>query len=145
MRLPALTATAEAVRMTYGQKVGKVLKELIKRSPMTQAEVAERAGIDPTNLSRITNGSQELPMHRLPGLARVLGLKPWEILRMVDQGVTEPAQGDPRKAALQALVDALDPALLDDAFRRWPLVAEQRDTPYAGPPKEDSPHKKKTG
>ena len=129
--------------MTDDQKVGRVLKELIRRSGKTQAEVAELAGIDPTNLSRITNGSQSAPLARLRALGRVLDIEPWEILRMADQGITEPPSTDPRKAALQALIDALDPAQLDDAFRRWHVADQEQGQQYANSPQKGQAPKKK--
>lgn len=145
LRLPGFPGLADAVQMTYDEKIGRVLKELIKRSGMTQAEVADLSGTDPTNLSRITNGSQSAPLSRLQSLARVLNVEPWQILRMADQGVTEQPTPDPRKAALQALIDALDPAQLDDAFRRWPVIAEERNQQYANLPEETPETKKKAG
>ena len=145
LRLPGFPGLADAVQMTDDEKLGKVLKELIRRSNKTQAEVADQSGIDPTNLSRIINGKQSPPLARLRALGRVLGFESSEILRMAEQGIPDETRKDPRKAALEALIDALDSAQLDDAFRRWPLVAEERDQRYANNAKKAPEPQKKTG
>lgn len=108
----------DALGMTDDEKIGRVLRELIKRAGCTQADIAHRSGIEAGNLSRILRGSQSVTTARLRALGRVLEVEPWEIWRMADQGIPPATQEDPRKAALHALVDALDDAQLDDAFRR---------------------------
>ena len=66
--------------------------------------------MDPANLNRIIKGTQEATTERLELLARALGVKVWEILRLAEDG-TPPKEGDPRKTALHDLIESIDPIL----------------------------------
>jgi transcriptional regulator with XRE-family HTH domain len=146
-RLPGFSASADASGMTSeDEKIGQVVKELIRRTGMTQAEFAEKAGLDPGNLTRIIKGKQSAPTARLRAIGRVCGVSSWEILRMAEQGLEPEREPDPRKAALHALVDSIDPSQIDSAFRRW-LVADEEHQPqqYGQAAKEAPKSKSKAG
>lgn len=130
--------------MTDDEKIGQVIKGLIQRSGMKQVDVADKAGIDPGNLTRIIKGKQSAPTARLRAIGRVLGVEPWEIWRMADQGVEPEREDDPRKAALHALIDALDPSQIDTAFHRW-FAPKQEQPPqhtHARRKEDRAPQKK---
>ena len=60
--------------MTYSP-TARMLDEAIANSPLTQAEIAKRAGFPKPNvLSMMKNGLTKVPLARVPALAQVLGI-----------------------------------------------------------------------
>lgn len=60
-------------------KFGKRIKELRKAMGYTQEELAERIGIEPTNLSKIENGLHFPQSEKLEKLARLFNIKIMEL------------------------------------------------------------------
>jgi len=127
---PARTSARDDALMLTNADIGRAIDHLMVERRLNQKQLAQRAGdMDPGNLNRIINGKQAATTDRLEAIATALGVKVWEIYRLAEEG-DPPKKGDPRKAALHDLIDAIDPDQLDSVFRRWPDDAEKpADTP----------------
>lgn len=95
-------------------RVRRRLRELRTERGLTLTDVAERANIDVSTLSRLESGKRRLALDHLPGLAAALGVTVDELL-----GAAPPA--DPRVRA--------DPIVMD-GLTMWPLT---RRAPAGGP------------
>jgi transcriptional regulator with XRE-family HTH domain len=59
------------------------LKKALDQAPLTQREVAERAGFQrPNILSMMKNGETKVPLNRIPELARACEVKPSTFIRV---------------------------------------------------------------
>jgi transcriptional regulator with XRE-family HTH domain len=105
----AVRASVNAI----SSRVGRRLREARESAGLTQQQVAERAGIDPANLSRIENGRLGLALATADALAEAVG---WTLARLVadptDPGPTPPEPAgptDPITADLIAVASRLSP------------------------------------
>ena len=64
--------------------LGTVLVLLRERRKLRQAELAERAGVPPSTLSRIESGQGHVGTHTLGQLAAPLGVEPSSVLALVE-------------------------------------------------------------
>ncbi len=63
--------------------VAERLREALDASPLTQREIATLAGFARSNvISMMKSGEMKVPLDRLPGLARALGIDPAEFLSL---------------------------------------------------------------
>src|SRR6187397_3405164 len=76
--------------------VRRRLRELRTRRGLTLAQVAERAHIDVSTLSRLEAGKRRLALDHIPALARALGVSADELLHSTP--VPDPrVRGKPRR------------------------------------------------
>jgi transcriptional regulator with XRE-family HTH domain len=94
-------------------RVRRRLRELRMRQNLTLEDVASRAGLDVSTLSRLESGKRRLALDHLPRLAAALGVSTDDLLR-------EAEQGDPRVRGA---------AHTRDGITFWPLT---RHGPAAG-------------
>ncbi len=99
--MPANT-TEEAV----DARVRRRLRQLRTERGLTLQQVAERANIDLSTLSRLESGKRRLALDHLPGLAAALGVSADELLGSAPQP-------DPRVRA---------PSRTHDGLTQWPLT-----------------------
>lgn len=127
---PAGQSPRDYFRMLTNADIGRAIDHLMVKRGHSQKQLAQLAGdMDTANLNRIIRGKQAATTERLEVIAKALGVKVWEIYRLAEEG-TPPEAGDPRKAALHDLIEAIDPSQLDSVFRRWPDDAQKSiDTP----------------
>ena len=95
-------------------RVRRRLRELRTERGLTLHQVAERASIDVSTLSRLEAGKRRLALDHIPPLAAALGVSADELLRM-------PAPQDPRVRA--------QPRVFEN-MTMWPLT---RHGPAGGP------------
>jgi transcriptional regulator with XRE-family HTH domain len=74
---------------TFDQRVRRRLRELRARQGLTLEDVATRARIDVSTLSRLESGKRRLALDHLPRLAEALSVSTDDLLR-------QPEQPDPR-------------------------------------------------
>lgn len=74
---------------TYPALVGAVLQGRRKELGLSQAQVAEEAGLNVSTWSRIENGESALTIEQLAAAAAKLDLAPSAILRTVEEKVAE--------------------------------------------------------
>lgn len=94
-------------------RVRRRLRELRTRQGLTLEDVARRARMDVSTLSRLESGKRRLALDHLPGLAAALSVSTDDLLR-------EPEQHDPRVHGT---------ARTHDGITFWPLT---RHGPAAG-------------
>jgi transcriptional regulator with XRE-family HTH domain len=87
-------------------RVRRRLRELRTQQGLTLQQVAERAHIDVSTLSRLEAGKRRLALDHLPGLARALGVR-------ADDLISDPAPHDPRVHSQPVRGDGLT---------MWPLT-----------------------
>jgi transcriptional regulator with XRE-family HTH domain len=95
-----------------GTDFGRLLTAFREERGWTKAQLAERAGLDPSSVSRFEAGTRDPEPRTAVALAEVLGLSPIERERLyANAGVRSPVWDDPLLAALVALwVDPAVPA-----------------------------------
>ena len=71
------------------QRVRRRLRDLRAERGLTLAQVAERANLDVSTLSRLESGKRRLTLEHLPGLAAALGVS-------IDELIGAPPSVDPR-------------------------------------------------
>jgi transcriptional regulator with XRE-family HTH domain len=71
---------------TPDARINNALRQLREDRVMTQREVAEGAGITITALSRIENGRERPNFTTIRSLAKVFGLSPQEMRRIILSG-----------------------------------------------------------
>ncbi len=65
------------------RRVHEVINEAVASSSKTQRRIAIDLDFDQQNMiSMIKRGEAKLPINRIPGLARALGLDPYELLAL---------------------------------------------------------------
>ena len=94
-------------------RVRRRLRELRTQQELTLQQVADRAGMDVSTLSRLEAGKRRLALDHIPPLAAALGVSADELLRL-------PAAQDPRVRS--------EPRVFD-GMTMWPLT---RRGPAAG-------------
>lgn len=87
--MPTLFAMRANADETVDTRVRRRLRELRMQRGMTLEDVAGRASIDISTLSRLESGKRRLALDHLPRLAEALSVSTDELLR-------EPEQPDPR-------------------------------------------------
>lgn len=88
------------------ERVRRRLRELRTEQGLTLGQVAERASIDISTLSRLEAGKRRLALDHIPALAAALGVSADDLL------ASSPAQ-DPRVRA---------PSRMHDGLTMWPLT-----------------------
>ena len=91
---------------TVDARVRRRLRELRSQQGLTLQQVAERANVDVSTLSRLEAGKRRLALDHLPGLAAALGVT-------ADDLINEPLPHDPRVQS--------EP-VRGDGLTMWPLT-----------------------
>jgi transcriptional regulator with XRE-family HTH domain len=89
-------------------RVRRRLRDLRAERGLTLAQVAERANLDVSTLSRLESGKRRLTLDHLPGLAAALGVS-------IDELIGSPPSFDPRVRG---------EAVRLDGMTLWPLTRE---------------------
>jgi transcriptional regulator with XRE-family HTH domain len=89
-------------------RVRRRLRDLRGERGLTLAQVAERANLDVSTLSRLESGKRRLTLEHLPGLAAALGVS-------IDELIGAPPSFDPR---------VREKAKRFDGMTLWPLTRE---------------------
>jgi len=105
--------TPRAQPEPVGERVRRRLRELRVQRGLTLEDVASRASLDVSTLSRLESGKRRLALDHLPGLAAALGVT-------ADDLLSPPQRPDPRVRRAPQHVDDLT---------MWPLT---RHGPVAG-------------
>jgi transcriptional regulator with XRE-family HTH domain len=96
-----------------GTDFGRLLTAFREARGWTKAQLAERAGLDPSSVSRFEAGTRDPEPRTAVALAEALGLAPVERERLyAGAGVRSPVWDDPLLAALAELW--IDPAIPRD-------------------------------
>ena len=90
------------------QRVRRRLRDLRGERGLTLAQVAERANLDVSTLSRLESGKRRLTLEHLPGLAAALGVS-------IDELIGAPPSFDPRVRGAPRRLDGIT---------LWPLTRE---------------------
>jgi transcriptional regulator with XRE-family HTH domain len=93
-------------------RVRRRLRDLRSERGLTLAQVAERANLDVSTLSRLESGKRRLTLEHLPGLAAALGVS-------IDELIGAPPQFDPRVRGKAKRMDGMT---------LWPLTRESHGT-----------------
>jgi transcriptional regulator with XRE-family HTH domain len=88
------------------QEIGARIRALRLASKLTQAEVAERCGIDPSFYGQIERGANVPSLRTLFAVAEVLRVEPADLLPKIGRGSANVAATD----ALGAVLSRLKPA-----------------------------------
>ena len=75
------------------------LRELRERAGLTQAQLAQRAGLHISAVTRFEQGLREPALATAAGLAKALAVKVDDFLAEPTQAVTKPSRGRPPKPA----------------------------------------------
>src|ERR1700760_221744 len=89
-------------------RVRRRLRDLRSERGLTLAQVAERANLDVSTLSRLEAGKRRLTLEHLPGLAAALGVS-------IDELIGAPPSCDPRVRGKARRLDGMT---------LWPLTRE---------------------
>jgi transcriptional regulator with XRE-family HTH domain len=89
-------------------RVRRRLRDLRSERGLTLAQVAERANLDVSTLSRLESGKRRLTLEHLPGLAAALGVS-------IDELIGAPPQFDPRVRGKAKRMEGMT---------LWPLTRE---------------------
>jgi transcriptional regulator with XRE-family HTH domain len=89
-------------------RVRRRLRDLRTERGLTLAQVAERANLDVSTLSRLESGKRRLTLEHLPGLAAALGVS-------IDELIGAPPRFDPRVRGEAKRMDGMT---------LWPLTRE---------------------
>jgi transcriptional regulator with XRE-family HTH domain len=79
MRMPPVK-TRHPIDLLVGQRI----KELRERYGLQSKELADKAGLNRSALSKIENGNQQITMRELAAIAEVLGISLAELLEDTD-------------------------------------------------------------
>src|SRR5262245_50842438 len=97
--MPALgTLVRRGVCMDAENLFGRRLRELRDAVGLNQAELAERAGVVPANISRWESGDREPLVSQVRKLADALGVPAEELLKPPTSTPEAPRRGRPAKA-----------------------------------------------
>lgn len=83
--IPDRDIRAEHTAMDRQKTFGRVIRQLRKAKGLTQPGLSEASGVDQGAISRIENGRYQSPEALLVQLAAGLGVRPSEILAMVEE------------------------------------------------------------
>ena len=109
---PCTLQVLSAALMLIPMSIGPAIEYYRRQAGLTQAELAARAGIGQSDVSRIIRGQQDLTVSRLSALANALGVTEAELFNYGDnpdpqrarwQQLYEQLSDDERAAALQIL------------------------------------------
>lgn len=95
-------------RASIDLRVRRRLRDLRGERGLTLAQVAARANLDVSTLSRLESGKRRLTLEHLPGLAAALGVS-------IDELIGAPPQFDPRVRGKAKRMDGMT---------LWPLTRE---------------------
>lgn len=74
--------------------VAEYITQLLNLSPKSQREISDEVGWEnPTTLTMIKSGRVKLPVHRVPAMAKALGVDPHHLLRLVMEEYTPETWG----------------------------------------------------
>lgn len=62
------------------REIGQLVRSIRRRAGLTQASLAKRAGLTRTSITNLEAGNQQIRIHTLYSIARVLGVSPRELL-----------------------------------------------------------------
>ncbi|MCA3013835.1 MAG: helix-turn-helix transcriptional regulator [Myxococcaceae bacterium] len=79
------------------ERLGQKIARLRKAAGRTQAELAERVGLQPEHISRVENGKRGVSIEAAANIAEVLGIELHELCRLHERD-------DPRLDALDRLL-----------------------------------------
>lgn len=106
-----MTAPRSASYLEYARALGARLRELRKQHGLTQVEVAARANVNKTTISRAENG-QSIPDDAAIGrLADAFGVDALELLHLAGRSLNRDAFEERVLAKLDAILARLDEAL----------------------------------
>ena len=88
--------------------MGLRLREARLSAGLTQARLAEMAGLQPNSVSLMENGSLAPTLTTLVNFARALGVQPKDLLDFAGESVLSPAPTDAEAAGLLADFSSLD-------------------------------------
>ncbi|MCA9626101.1 MAG: helix-turn-helix transcriptional regulator [Alphaproteobacteria bacterium] len=129
--MPSTTSSTSLVpAATYPAIVGRVLADFRENQSekMSQADLAEAAGLKQAAWSKIERGQTALNVEQLAQVAKTLGVQPWEIVRAADdvakhaakKGVkVEPTRIDPMAAGAVLISAAALGALVGVGLATW--------------------------
>lgn len=63
-------------------KFGKWLKAILRQKKLTQADLANRIGVQPPHISRLISGERGTTLELLEKIARALSIPPEEVFRL---------------------------------------------------------------
>jgi len=72
--------------MTLRERFGSTIGRLRVASDLSQEKLAERSGLHATTISAVERGKMSVTLEKLEGLARGLGISPWELIRIAATG-----------------------------------------------------------
>ena len=84
--------------MEHDLSVGQWIKQRRKQLRLTQAELAQKAGLTPAAVARIERNEAEPRMTTLRKLAEALGIEPHELVKGEDDGSTRQRRGQHHQA-----------------------------------------------
>jgi transcriptional regulator with XRE-family HTH domain len=111
------------------ERLGKNIAKLRKAADCTQAQLAERVGVQPEHISRIETGRRGVSIETLSNIAKGLGVELHEVFRPQDKG-------EPKGDALNRLMrfgSQLTAAEIDLVMAAGSAVLEHT-RPQRGPP-----------
>jgi transcriptional regulator with XRE-family HTH domain len=76
--------------MTLRERFGSTIGRLRVAADLSQEKLAQRSGLHATTISAVERGRMSVTLEKLEGLARGLGISPWELVRMVATGDSRP-------------------------------------------------------
>lgn len=105
-----IVAKSASDSQSIEQQVRQRLRELRSERGLTLAQVAERANMDVSTLSRLESGKRRLALDHIPSLAAALGVRADELL-------ADPKPDDPR---------VLGEPIRGEGITMWPLTRRVR-------------------
>jgi len=105
----AMQAKRESERANFEQRVRDRIRQIRREQQLTLKQVAERANIDVSALSRLESGKRRLALDHIPTLASALGVSTDHILGNGTEG-----EQDPRVRS--------DPEIINTGLTKWRLT-----------------------
>ncbi|MDP1826604.1 MAG: helix-turn-helix transcriptional regulator [Archangium sp.] len=93
LRASTCPGRMSAIEERLGQKIAR----LRRAAGHTQAELAERVGLQPEHINRVENGKRGVSIEAIANIADVLGVELHDLCRLQDKD-------DPKSAALDRLL-----------------------------------------
>ena len=110
--------------MTLRERFGSTIGRLRVAADLTQEKLAELSGLHATTISAVERGKMSVTLEKLEGLARGLGISPWELVRLAATG--EPRTDAPEPAARRSAGYAAGTRQL-----QFSIVAERTSAGYS--------------